>query len=870
MAAGEWHGVHELSHWGSPIRSLQMLESRVKEEAVLRSGAWGCRSALGGNLGVASVLATAAATLVCLNTAGTASAAPEGIQKIQHVVTIMQENRSYDSYFGTYPGANGIPAGVCVPDPKFGGCVAPYHISKDRNVGGPHGHFSALNDINGGSMDGFVAQAEAGKDCSGNGEGCSQCNQPEAKAEACGEVMGYHDAREIPNYWSYAQNFVLQDNMFEPSTTASLISHNYMVSEWNANCPTGDANPIDCVNDVNGSTGTKSRTWTDVTYLLAKAHVSWRYYIYEGGEPDCESDEASSCEVAKQGPKTPGIWNPLASFTDVQEDGQRGNIQSLTHFYEAVHDQSGCGLPSVSWIDPKDAVSEHPDSLVSRGQAYVTTLINSIMRSPCWGSTAIFLSWDDWGGLYDHVIPPVIDANGYGLRVPGLLISPYAKAGLVDHQQLSHDAYLKFIEDDFLGGARLDPATDGRPDRRLAVREQAPGLGDLAGEFDFSQSPRPPVILSPHPEPGPASEPPGGPPIAPAVETVTASSLTRTSANLNATVNPNGKTVSDCHFEYGTSVFYESSQPCSSLPGSGRSPVQVSAAASGLIANTTYHFRVVATNESGTGYSLDGTFMTLPNPPEVTLVTPASGPEFGGAAVAIDGANLGGATAVKFGSTDAASFTIGSEGSITAVAPAGTGTVDISVTTSGGASTSVSADRFTYVPRPAVVKVSPGQGPVGGGTTTNITGSNFGGATAVKFGSSSATSFTVKSTTLITAVSPASRAGVVDVSVESSGGSSLPSANGQFTFRPIVSSLSPSAGSSAGGTKVTVTGTGFGLPAGSTTIRFGSTNATGVSCTATTTCTGFTRAHAVGAVDVKVTVATASSATTPGDQFTFY
>ena len=118
--------------------------------------------------------------------------------------------------------------------------------------------------------------------------------------------------------------------------------------------------------------------------------------------------------------------------------------------------------------------------MLSAGQAYVTTLINSIMRSPCWGSTAIFLSWDDCGGFYDHVRPPNVDENGYGLRVPGLVISPYAKTGYIDHQQLSHDAYLKFIEDDFLGAGRLNPATDGRPDKRPDVREEAPGLGDLA------------------------------------------------------------------------------------------------------------------------------------------------------------------------------------------------------------------------------------------------------------------------------------------------------------------------------------------------------------------------------------------------------
>jgi phospholipase C len=121
------------------------------------------------------------------------------------------------------------------------------------------------------------------------------------------------------------------------------------------------------------------------------------------------------------------------------------------------------------------------------------------MSGPDWGSTAIFLAWDDWEGFYDHVVPPTIDHGGYGLRVPALVISPYARSGSIDHQTLSFDAYLKFIEDDFLGGQRLDPATDGRPDSRPYVRENDSALGNLLADFDFSQPPRPPLILPPYP-----------------------------------------------------------------------------------------------------------------------------------------------------------------------------------------------------------------------------------------------------------------------------------------------------------------------------------------------------------------------------------
>jgi len=152
-------------------------------------------------------------------------------------------------------------------------------------------------------------------------------------------------------------------------------------------------------------------------------------------------------------------------------------------------------------------VSEHPPATSSAGQSYVTSLINAVMQSPDWSSTAIFLAWDDWGGFYDHVKPPTVDENGYGLRVPAMVISPYAKKGTIDHQTLSFDAYAKFIEDDFLGGQRLDPKTDGRPDPRPGVRENAPQLGDITQAFDFSQPPRPPLVLPVHPPPGPASLP---------------------------------------------------------------------------------------------------------------------------------------------------------------------------------------------------------------------------------------------------------------------------------------------------------------------------------------------------------------------------
>jgi phospholipase C len=332
--------------------------------------------------------------------------------------------------------------------------------------------------------------------------------------------MGYHDAREIPNYWAYAQNFVLADHFFEPVASWSLPDHLYMVSAWSALCSSAD--PSSCHNQITGpytpqqqeqfvdqavATGTApvQDAWTDITYLLYRNGVSWGYYVENGSQPDCE-DDAATCPAKPQDYKTPGIWNPLPLFTDVHADGQLKNVQPVQSFLA----QAAAGsLPAVSWITPSQTNSEHPPASIHEGQAWVTNLVNTVMKGPDWSSTAIFLSWDDWGGFYDHVPPPTVDGNGYGLRVPTIVISPYAKRGVVDHQVLSHDAFLKFIEDDFLGGQRLDPSTDGRPDPRPDVRENNQQLGNLVADFDFTQPPRPPLLLPLNPPPGPASSPGG-------------------------------------------------------------------------------------------------------------------------------------------------------------------------------------------------------------------------------------------------------------------------------------------------------------------------------------------------------------------------
>jgi len=427
-----------------------------------------------------------------------------GIHKIQHVVIIMQENRSFDSYFGTYPGAEGIPRrngriSVCVRD-AAGHCHHPFHDPRLRNGEGPHGTGDTVLDVDHGRMDGFLRQSEkhyhacaaahfSGLICSGVGPGSPT------------SVLGYADAREIPNYWDYARHFVLQDHMFASTDSWSRPAHVYLVSGWSARCRAG--HPSSCINDnqlpvrktASGAPVIYDFAFTDLTYLLHERHVSWAYYVSNGTEPDCVTHTAA-CVPHKVRAGTPSIWNPIPAFDTVRRDHEVSNDQTLPHLYAAARTGT---LPGVSWVIPNQRASEHGPHSIGLGQAYVTRIINAIMAGPNWSSTAIFLTWDDWGGRYDHVRPPHVDRNGYGLRVPSLVISPYARPGFIDHQTLSFDAFNKFIEDDFLSGQRIDPKTDGRPDPRPDVRESEPILGDLSKDFDFSQPPAAPLPLAPYP-----------------------------------------------------------------------------------------------------------------------------------------------------------------------------------------------------------------------------------------------------------------------------------------------------------------------------------------------------------------------------------
>jgi alpha-tubulin suppressor-like RCC1 family protein len=248
----------------------------------------------------------------------------------------------------------------------------------------------------------------------------------------------------------------------------------------------------------------------------------------------------------------------------------------------------------------------------------------------------------------------------------------------------------------------------------------------------------------------------------------------------------------------------------------------------------------------------------------VADVEPRGGPPSGGISVTITGTGFSEATAVKFGSSNAQSFKVESPTSISAVSPAGTGIVDITVATPGGMSAPSPADRFTY--GVAVAKVEPDEGPLAGGTPVTLTGANFTGATAVKFGSASATSFKVNSESSITAVSPPGT-GTVDVTVSTPEGASQASAADKFTFSnvPTVTSLSPGSGEESGGTAVTITGTNF---TGTTAVKFGSASAESFKVQSPTSIVAVSPAGE-GSADIAVTTPEGTSAIGPGDKFRY-
>ncbi|GIV01141.1 MAG: hypothetical protein KatS3mg014_2756 [Actinomycetota bacterium] len=420
-------------------------------------------------------------------------------EKIKHLIFIVQENRSFDHYFGIYPGADGIPMTKdgkpkpCIPDPVLGHCVHPYRSHQQLFKGGPHAQRHSRWDVHEGAMDGFVRTlVRVRRPCALHRDDPGLRPLPRARG-ANPTSWPTSGARRSPTTGPTRITSCSRTTCSRRRTRGRCPAHLFLVSAWAARCedprdPMSCSSNLELAEEADLQRQGEDRpiwAWTDITYLLHEAGVSWAYYV---GDDTCFFDCPTPGEEDR---RTVTQQNPLPWFTTVRETGQLGNIKPHSEYFRAAREGT---LPTVSWVVPYLGAGEHPANgePIWKGMRHVTRIINAAMSGPDWNSTAIFLTWDDWGGFYDHVPPPPrVDANGYGIRVPGLLISPWARPGMIDHQVLSFDAYLKLIEDLFLGGERLDPATMSRPDARPTVREEVPILGNLLREFDFTQDPPP-------------------------------------------------------------------------------------------------------------------------------------------------------------------------------------------------------------------------------------------------------------------------------------------------------------------------------------------------------------------------------------------
>jgi len=359
---------------------------------------------------------------------------------IKHFVAVMQEAHSFDNYFGTFPGADGTPRDTCMPGVPgtLPACVEPFSIGT-----GPATRLADTVDTFNAqfafaTMGGFVkAQSNRGV-----------TNQV---------PMGHYDAASIPYYWSIAKNYVLFDNYFASARGGSLPNHMF----WVAGNP-GNALGEDVPSGGFGDLAT-------IFDRLDASGVSWKFYI---------QDYDPEKTFRTLGPHLPTqvVRAPVLAFSRYIDDPSKmSHLVSLDQYFQDLHDGA---LPAVSYIVAAGP-SEEPPSSLRNGQAFVRSVVTALKRSSAWDSSALMLTYSDWGGWYDHVAPPQIDAYGLGFRVPALLVSPYARRGLVDHTQLEHASMLKFIEDNW----SVDPL--GSRDARA---------NDFLSAFDFRRAARGPEL----------------------------------------------------------------------------------------------------------------------------------------------------------------------------------------------------------------------------------------------------------------------------------------------------------------------------------------------------------------------------------------
>lgn len=357
------------------------------------------------------------------------SAGPQS--PIQHLIFIVQENHSFDNYFGTYPGANGFPANVSVfidPNNTSLGSVSPYHLSADVPVmivgdelpPGVADPDELAADANDPTSPFHLASQSIGQDLS-HAWSVAHAAYDNGKmddfvsAEGSNLTMGYYDRADIPYYWDYADHYVLDDNFFSSLMGPSFPNHLYIASGTNG--PTNLTYPWISGQGIRDNPASNFNwtgvdlTWSTLAEDLSNNNLSWKWY---------DGDLNATA---------PTIWNvlPLFDYFQTHPTQLQTHVQYTTNFVTDVKNNS---LPAVSWIIPgawrpatvpfpaNESISEHPPARSDAGMDYVSYLVNQVMQSPEWNSTAIVITWDDYGGFYDHVAPPQIDSYGEGFRVP--------------------------------------------------------------------------------------------------------------------------------------------------------------------------------------------------------------------------------------------------------------------------------------------------------------------------------------------------------------------------------------------------------------------------------------------------------------------
>ena len=286
--------------------------------------------------------------------------------------------------------------------------------------------------------------------------------------------MGYYDERDIPNYWEYARNYTLCDRFFSSEMTGSSPNHVFTVA-----AQSGEINNIGSLKQVeNQLDDDDGFNFASIVRRFRNTGITWKYYVETQPLPPGDKGNAGLAHLAYPDPKELTLWNPLPGFKGIRDNP--ADMARLVPLQQYFTDLKTGSLPQVSWIIPDFQDSEHPPEPLDQGMWYVTRAVNALMQSPYWKNTVIVLTWDDYGGFYDHVPPPEVDAYGYGPRVPTIVISPYAKQHYVSHETYDFTSVLKFIEQRW----NLQHLT-ARDDR----------ANDMADVFDFDQPPASPLVI---------------------------------------------------------------------------------------------------------------------------------------------------------------------------------------------------------------------------------------------------------------------------------------------------------------------------------------------------------------------------------------